>query len=85
MFSGIHINSQYKYINKTGTFFFRQIKLAILDILSRNTKNDFNDSLEILPRQIRAGLRWRGPAATVNYTPVLSSERVLQNNKPATV
>jgi hypothetical protein len=29
------------------------------------------------------GLRWRGPAATVNYTPVLSSERVLQNNKQA--
>jgi hypothetical protein len=32
-----------------------------------------------------AGLRWRGPAATVNYRPVLSSERVLQNNKPASV
>jgi hypothetical protein len=24
---------------------------------------------------------WRGPAATVNYKPVLSSERVLQHNK----
>jgi hypothetical protein len=24
---------------------------------------------------------WRGPAATVNYRPVLSSERALQNNK----
>jgi hypothetical protein len=35
--------------------------------------------------QNRAGLRWRGPAATVNYRPVLSSERALQNNKPATV
>jgi hypothetical protein len=32
-----------------------------------------------------AGLRLRGPAATVNYRPVLSSERALQNNKPATV
>jgi hypothetical protein len=31
------------------------------------------------------GLSWRGPAATVNYRPVLSSERALQNNKPATV
>jgi hypothetical protein len=31
------------------------------------------------------GLRWRGPAATVNYRPVLSSERALQNNKPSTV
>jgi hypothetical protein len=29
-----------------------------------------------------AGLRWRGPAATLNYRPVLSSERALQNNKP---
>jgi hypothetical protein len=28
-----------------------------------------------------AGLCWRGPAATVNYRPILSSERVLQNNK----
>jgi hypothetical protein len=35
--------------------------------------------------QTRAGLRWRGPAATVNYRPVLLSERALQNNKPATV
>jgi hypothetical protein len=32
-----------------------------------------------------AGLPWGGPAATVNYRPVLSSERALQNNKPATV
>jgi hypothetical protein len=30
-------------------------------------------------------LSWRGPAATVNYKPVLSSERALQNNKPASV
>jgi hypothetical protein len=28
------------------------------------------------------GLLWRGPAATVNYRPVLSSERALRNNKP---
>jgi hypothetical protein len=26
-------------------------------------------------------IRWRGPAAIVNYRPVLSSERELQNNK----
>jgi hypothetical protein len=32
-----------------------------------------------------AGLRWLGPAATVNYRPVLSSERALQNPKPASV
>jgi hypothetical protein len=32
-------------------------------------------------RQTLAGLRWRGPAATGNYRPVLSSERALQNNK----
>jgi hypothetical protein len=32
-----------------------------------------------------AWLRWRGPAATENCRPCLSSERVLQNNKPATV
>jgi hypothetical protein len=34
--------------------------------------------------QTQAGLRWRGLAATVNYRPVLSSERALQNNKLAT-
>jgi hypothetical protein len=33
-------------------------------------------------RQTLAGLRWRGPAPTVNYRYVLSSERMLQNNKP---
>jgi hypothetical protein len=32
----------------------------------------------------RAWLQWRGPAATVNYRPVHSSERALQNYKPAT-
>jgi hypothetical protein len=30
--------------------------------------------------QTRAGLHWRGPAATVNYRPVLSSEMAQQNN-----
>jgi hypothetical protein len=39
---------------------------------------------------IEYGLEFRGtalakPAAPVNYRPVLSSERALQNNKPATV
>jgi hypothetical protein len=39
---------------------------------------------------IKYGLEFRGtalarPAITVNYRPVLSSERALQNNKPATV
>jgi hypothetical protein len=32
-------------------------------------------------RQTLAWLCWREPAATVNYIPVLSSERALQNNK----
>jgi hypothetical protein len=27
-----------------------------------------------------AGLRWRGPAATVNCRPILSAENALQNN-----
>jgi hypothetical protein len=31
-----------------------------------------------------AGLRWQEPAVTINYRPVLSSERALQNNKPVT-
>jgi hypothetical protein len=31
------------------------------------------------------GIRPEWEAATVNYRPVLSSERALQNNKPATV
>jgi hypothetical protein len=34
--------------------------------------------LESRGTQTRARLRWRGPAATVNYRPVLSSERALQ-------
>jgi hypothetical protein len=38
--------------------------------------------LESRGTQTRAGLRWRGPAATVNYRPVFSPERALQNNKP---
>jgi hypothetical protein len=29
-----------------------------------------------------AGLRWRGPAATVNYRPVLSSERAYKITNP---
>jgi hypothetical protein len=41
--------------------------------------------LESRGTQNRAGLHWGGLAATVNYRPVLSSERALQNNKPATV
>jgi hypothetical protein len=41
--------------------------------------------LESRGTETRAGLWLRGPAATVNYRPVLSSERALQNNKPATV
>jgi hypothetical protein len=40
--------------------------------------------LESRETQTRVRLRWRGPAATVNYRPVLSSERALQSNKPAT-
>jgi hypothetical protein len=42
-------------------------------------------AFQVRGTQTRAGLRWQGPAATVNYRPVLSSERALQNNKPATV
>jgi hypothetical protein len=39
------------------------------------------------PRGIRTRerLRWRGPAAIVNYTPVLSSESVPHTNKPVIV
>jgi hypothetical protein len=39
--------------------------------------------LESRGPQTREGLRWRGPP--VNYRPVVSSERALQNNKPANV
>jgi hypothetical protein len=38
--------------------------------------------LESRETQMRAGLRRRGQAATVNYRSVFSSERALQNNKP---
>jgi hypothetical protein len=41
--------------------------------------------LESRGTQTRTEQRWRGPAPTVNYRPVLSSERALQNNKPTTV
>jgi hypothetical protein len=41
--------------------------------------------LESRGTQTRAGLRWRGKAVRVYYRPVPSSERALQNNKPATV
>jgi hypothetical protein len=37
--------------------------------------------LESRRTQTREGLRWRGHAALVNYIPVLSSERALQNIK----
>jgi hypothetical protein len=40
--------------------------------------------IECRRTQTRKG-RWRGPAATVNYRSVLSSERAPQINKPATV
>jgi hypothetical protein len=35
--------------------------------------------------QSQAGLRWRESTATVNYRPVLLSERVLQNSIPITI
>jgi hypothetical protein len=41
--------------------------------------------LESRGTQTRDGLRWRDPAAIVNYRPVLSLESILQNKKPATV
>jgi hypothetical protein len=41
--------------------------------------------LESRGTQTRKGLRWLGPAAIVNYRPVPSSEKALQNNKPATI
>jgi hypothetical protein len=41
--------------------------------------------LESRRTQTQVGLSWQGPATTVNYRPVLSSERALQNNKPTTV
>jgi hypothetical protein len=48
-------------------------------ILTKDIKTDptFRQRLQIL----LAGLRWRGPEATVNYRHVLSLERALQNNK----
>jgi hypothetical protein len=41
--------------------------------------------LESHGTKTREGLCWQEPVATVIYRPVHSSERVLQNNKPATV
>jgi hypothetical protein len=41
--------------------------------------------LESSGTQTRKRLHWRGPAARVNYRPVLSSERAPQNNKHTTV
>jgi hypothetical protein len=48
-------------------------------ILTKDTKTDPTSRQR---GQTLARLRWRGPAATVNYRLVLSSERALQNNKP---
>jgi hypothetical protein len=42
------------------------------------------DNLESHGTQTRKGLHWRGPAATVYYRPILTSERASQNKKPAT-
>jgi hypothetical protein len=38
--------------------------------------------IESRETQTRVGLRWLRPAVTVNYRPVLSSERALQNKNP---
>jgi hypothetical protein len=48
-------------------------------ILTKDTKDKPDPSSE---KADPSGMHWRGPAATVNYRPVLLSERALQNNKP---
>jgi hypothetical protein len=43
------------------------------------------DRPDLSPERVHPRLRCQWPAATVNYRHVLSSERALQNNNPATV
>jgi hypothetical protein len=67
--------SQYQDLDRLGTWPSRLAEsqeLRQYDLWSHGT-------------QTHVGMGWRGPAATVNYRPNLSSERVLQNNKPVTV
>jgi hypothetical protein len=56
--------------------------LSIVSIISILMWSQKTDPTSRERGQTLAGLCFRGPAATVNYRPVLSSERTLQNNKP---
>jgi hypothetical protein len=59
------------------------VGLTVLLITSRHRPHrKHHSSVTVSNRQRldRAWLRWRGPAATVNYRTALSSERALQNN-----
>jgi hypothetical protein len=58
------------------------INTEVTLILGDINMESWPSSLESLRAQTREGLCWRGPAATVNYTPVLSSESAPQNNNP---
>jgi hypothetical protein len=64
------------------TFYQQKVGTNFADKRRRLTKGRPNFSSE---RTDPVGLRWRKAAVTVNYRPVLSSERALQNNKPATI
>jgi hypothetical protein len=67
----------------TGTV--KELLEVALQIAGISRIETIKYGLESRGTQTRAGPRWREPAATVNYISVLSSERALQNNKPATV
>jgi hypothetical protein len=61
---------------------YRNLALQVGGVLRTGT---IEYGLESCGTQAREGLRWGGPAATVNYRPVLSSERAPHINKPANV
>jgi hypothetical protein len=64
-----------------GGYKYRDMALQVAGVSRIGTKKY---GLESRGTQTRAGLRWWELAATVNYRPVFSSKRALQNNKPTT-
>jgi hypothetical protein len=66
----------------SGGYNYGDLALQVGGVSSTGT---IKYGLESRGTQTGAGLRWPGPAATINYGLALSSERALHNNKPATV
>jgi hypothetical protein len=66
----------------TGRYKYGDLVLQVEGVSKTGT---IEYGLESTGTQTREGLRWRGPTATVNYRPVLSSEKAPHFKKPSTV